>query len=249
MTITLPSRDRRATHPRRPRPAETALGVSVAAHLALAALLVVDFASRPAPTMDLRAAPPIMLTLEPPATPPRPAPSEEALGKTSPTEPARATPAIALKVELRPAIQTLATALPLPSPTDRAATPPGATSSETPATTRAAAPPPPSAPPGARPSGAAQSTWAGRVMARLDSVKRYPASARVRRAEGVAHIRFTMDRRGRVGSVSLEQSSGHHDLDEAAISAVRRAQPLPRPPDDVAGDPVELVVQVEFDMS
>lgn len=83
-------------------------------------------------------------------------------------------------------------------------------------------------------------------MARLESVKRYPRGARARRVEGVVYVRFSVDRAGRVTGVSLARSSGHPELDQEALAAVYRAQPLPRPPDEVPGNPIDLTVESEF---
>lgn len=115
-----------------------------------------------------------------------------------------------------------------------------------------AAPPAPqtTAPP-SRPSppaavAASARTWEGALLAHLERRKRYPVEARAQRREGVAHVRFTMDREGRVLSARLERSSGHVVLDHEAVALLHRAQPLPKPPPDVAGDPISLTVPVEF---
>jgi protein TonB len=50
-------------------------------------------------------------------------------------------------------------------------------------------------------------------------------------------------------SVRLERSSGVRSLDDEALSLPKRASPLPRPPEEVKGDSIELVVPVEFFMS
>ena len=42
----------------------------------------------------------------------------------------------------------------------------------------------------------ASSDWRGRLLAHLESNKRYPAAALARRQQGVAHVRFVMDRQG-----------------------------------------------------
>lgn len=89
-------------------------------------------------------------------------------------------------------------------------------------------------------------TWEGLVLGALNKAKRYPRIARLQRQQGVSWIRFTMDREGRVLSVILERSSGLRSLDEEAVSLPKRASPLPKPPDDKPGDPIELVVPVEF---
>ncbi|WP_332619475.1 energy transducer TonB family protein [Brevundimonas sp.] len=89
-------------------------------------------------------------------------------------------------------------------------------------------------------------TWESRVLAHLEQRKRYPAEARARRRQGVAFVTFTMDRQGRVLAAALERTSGHASLDREALSLVRRAQPLPAPPADMAGDNITLTVPVEF---
>lgn len=89
-------------------------------------------------------------------------------------------------------------------------------------------------------------TWQGLVLGALNKVKRYPYAAQSRRQQGVPYIRFVMDRNGRVVSSRLERSSGFAMLDNEAVNLPRRAQPLPKPPADVTGDTIELVVPVEF---
>ena len=108
-----------------------------------------------------------------------------------------------------------------------------------------AAPAPAAPAPSAAPSRAVPS-WQGRVLGHLERHKRYPRSAQARRQEGVAQVRFTIDREGRVLSVQLDRSSGHSVLDEETVEMVRRASPLPAPPDEMAQDRIELVVPVQF---
>jgi periplasmic protein TonB len=89
-------------------------------------------------------------------------------------------------------------------------------------------------------------TWQGLLLSRLEQFKRYPAAAQYRHQQGVAYLRFTMDRKGNVLSARVEKSSGVASLDEETLALIHRAEPLPVPPPDVAGDPIELVVPVEF---
>ncbi len=94
----------------------------------------------------------------------------------------------------------------------------------------------------------ARPTWEGMVLGALNKVKRYPREAAFRRQQGVPYIRFVMNREGKILSVRLERSSGIRSLDDEAVSLPRRADPLPKPPEDVKGDTIELVVPVEFFM-
>ncbi|NDW07587.1 energy transducer TonB family protein [Jiella pacifica] len=75
--------------------------------------------------------------------------------------------------------------------------------------------------------------WQSRLMAHLERRKRYPAGARSRRQEGTAYVRFRIDDAGNVLSVSLARSSGFPILDDAVLSLVRRASPVPAPPPGV----------------
>lgn len=88
--------------------------------------------------------------------------------------------------------------------------------------------------------------WQSSLMMKLNEAKRYPSSARRSRHEGVAYLRFAMDREGNVLSASIERSSGYPLLDEETLSLIERAQPLPKPPEDTAGESLEFVVPVEF---
>lgn len=67
--------------------------------------------------------------------------------------------------------------------------------------------------------------------------------------EGTPTVTFAMDRKGRVLSVTLASRSGHPLLDQEAVALPSRAQPLPIPPDSVAGDPITLTVPVAFYIS
>lgn len=89
-------------------------------------------------------------------------------------------------------------------------------------------------------------TWQGALLAQLEKFKRYPSDAMADHQEGVPTVTFSMDRKGHVLSIRLTSSSGHPLLDQEAVALPKRAQPLPIPPDSVAGDPITLTVPVEF---
>jgi protein TonB len=69
------------------------------------------------------------------------------------------------------------------------------------------------------------------ILRRVEELKRYPASARVDRAEGKVVVKAVIDEDGNIGEVEVFQSSGHTSLDKAAIETLRQAAPfhLPRP--------------------
>lgn len=94
--------------------------------------------------------------------------------------------------------------------------------------------------------GQAVVTWQGLLLGHLEKYRRYPRLAERRREEGVAYVRFSVDRKGNASNIRIGRSSGHAELDEATLATVQRATPVPAPPPDVAGDPVEVMVPVEF---
>ncbi len=85
--------------------------------------------------------------------------------------------------------------------------------------------------------------WQSRLMAHLERHKRYPAAARQRRQEGTVLVRFAIDGGGNVQSVQLARSSGHTELDEAVLTLVRRASPMPAPPPEA---PRDITAPVRF---
>lgn len=89
-------------------------------------------------------------------------------------------------------------------------------------------------------------TWQGALLSHLEKHKRYPRSAQTRRQQGVCYVAFSIDRHGMVVARKLHKSSGYDSLDEETQNLLDRAQPLPPPPPEVAGDRIDLVVPVQF---
>lgn len=96
---------------------------------------------------------------------------------------------------------------------------------------------------GAAASAAAQASWRGALMAHLNRHKRFPPGA----SQGVAQVAFTIDRAGRVLSSRLVRGSGDSALDNEAVAMMRRASPVPAPPQGVGGGgSITLAVPVRF---
>ena len=95
-------------------------------------------------------------------------------------------------------------------------------------------------------SGADRKAFATTLFGHLNRYKRYPASARMRRQEGVVSLRFTMDRQGHVLSFEIAKSSGSDALDRETLELIKRAEPLPAIPAAFRRDTLDLVVPVEF---
>lgn len=84
------------------------------------------------------------------------------------------------------------------------------------------------------------------VSRRLAGYKEYPRLARLRGWQGVATLRIEVDRRGRLAGASLQTSSGHAVLDEAALAMVKKLSALPPPPAALRGRAFAVVVRVMF---
>ena len=231
--------------------ASRAWGLSLAVVMAVHAGLLIALIARPPlpplPLIDTPAA--VLIDLAPAPTqtaaPPKPAEPE----RVEPPPPAVQSEAVLPKPKPvprpRPPQQTsqpkpVEETKPVPAPADALRAAP-----VSPALPEgAAAPKPRSAP--ANPS--VVSAWQQTLTAHLERHKRYPTVAVSRRQEGTAHIRFTMNRSGKVLSAVLERGSGVERLDRESLDLLERAQPLPTPPADVVGERIELVVPIQFSL-
>lgn len=95
----------------------------------------------------------------------------------------------------------------------------------------------------------ATASWQSQLLGHLEHFRRYPRAAIRRRQQGTVQVQFSIDRKGNVLSVSLAHGSGHTPLDSEALATVRRASPLPPPPDDIPGDPVMITTPVDFSLN
>lgn len=86
--------------------------------------------------------------------------------------------------------------------------------------------------------------WQKELVAHLDRHKRYPAGRAQKSAEIL--VSFVLDRLGHVLSVSIAKGSGDPAFDEAALSMVRRSDPVPQPPPAVADEGLSFTLPVIF---
>jgi protein TonB len=84
------------------------------------------------------------------------------------------------------------------------------------------------------------------LQAWLARHKEYPRSAQKRGQEGTALLYFVIDRDGRVIEYRLQKSSGYRVLDREVSAMIERAQPLPKIPDDMPMQQLQLVLPVQF---
>jgi periplasmic protein TonB len=215
------------------------------------AAVMIDLAPLPAAPPE---APPLPPT-ETPAPPQPPPPTDSQPPDPAPPPPLPASPpppapdvAVPLppepppppKIEHRPAPRLQHPPHPDRTPPVRPAAAPTAAE---PAPTSAA---PLSAAPSSAPSSNAVPTWQGALLSRLERFKRYPSEAQRRHQEGTAYLHFSMDRSGNVLSARIERSSRYESLDRESLDLIHRAEPLPKPPPEVGGNPIELTVPVQF---
>jgi periplasmic protein TonB len=93
-----------------------------------------------------------------------------------------------------------------------------------------------------------QAAWQKLLFAHINRYKRYPAAASAHKMTGIVTVDFMLDRRGQVLSTRVTQSSGAAMLDEEALGLLRRAAPLPVPPQDVPAEGILLTVPIQFRM-
>lgn len=91
--------------------------------------------------------------------------------------------------------------------------------------------------------------WHGLLLGHLGRHRRYPRQAERRGEQGVSYVRFDVDHHGRVANPVIARGSGIAALDAEALATVRRASPVPPPPDTLPDEVENVVVPVEFFIS
>jgi len=77
----------------------------------------------------------------------------------------------------------------------------------------------------------------------------YPARAAERGEEGTCLLKITINRDGTVKGVELKESSGHRDLDDEAIAAVRKGAPYGRLPSAYKEDILNIFAFFQYNLS
>ena len=72
-----------------------------------------------------------------------------------------------------------------------------------------------------------------RLRDKIQSAWKYPQGASQKGIYGDLYIEFTIKKNGKLGAVQLVRTSGYKDLDDAAIKALRDAEPYWPLPDDI----------------
>jgi periplasmic protein TonB len=85
-----------------------------------------------------------------------------------------------------------------------------------------------------------------KVAAHVDRFRRDSLASALRYGEGKVVVMVRVARDGRVLEVEVRQSSGRAPIDEAEVNALWRASPLPPPPPEFVGDPVTLIMPINY---
>ena len=88
--------------------------------------------------------------------------------------------------------------------------------------------------------------WGRKISAYFELHKRYPDN---RSKATTVKVSIVLNRRGNVVSVDVVESSGDAAFDEAAISMIRRSDPVPPPPAGLTDDQFKFSLDVSFKKS
>ncbi len=86
------------------------------------------------------------------------------------------------------------------------------------------------------------------VRMKIESRKEYPPRAREKQLEGRVQVRFLITRDGQVSSIEIAKGSPHEILNRAALAAVRKAAPFPRPPKSLFEGRLEAEITIMFEL-
>jgi TonB family protein len=85
--------------------------------------------------------------------------------------------------------------------------------------------------------------WGRRISAYFELHKRYPDK---KNKAATVKVSLVLNRRGNVVSVDVAESSGDTAYDEAAVSMIRRSDPVPTPPAGLTDDQFRFSLDVNF---
>lgn len=112
------------------------------------------------------------------------------------------------------------------------------------------APPPPPEPPKPGPTqqdiDAARRLYGSQLAREFAKHKQYPGVARTRGWQGTTRVQLEIDTVGKVIATSISESSGYDVLDRQALEMVKKASPLPLPPEVLRERAFTILVPVVF---
>jgi protein TonB len=95
-------------------------------------------------------------------------------------------------------------------------------------------------------SGRQRNDYLSRVFRHLERYRVYPRTALENNQGGRVVTRVTISRDGRLIDARIDTSSGWPTIDSAELDAIRKAAPFPAVPNDMPGDPVILILRMNY---
>jgi periplasmic protein TonB len=89
-----------------------------------------------------------------------------------------------------------------------------------------------------------RAAWQKELIAHFNQHKRYPLNGSLDSAEIL--VNFVLDKDGRVLSSAIVRGSGDASFDEAALTMIRRSDPVPKPPPPVVQQGLSFTLPVIF---
>lgn len=90
--------------------------------------------------------------------------------------------------------------------------------------------------------------FAGLIRERIAAAKAYPTASRQAGHEGKVLVAFVLSKDGQVLDVSVQRTSNHERLDEAAVEAVKKAAPFPPIPEKIKRDSMSFKLPISFNL-
>ncbi|BBO83709.1 hypothetical protein DSCO28_42750 [Desulfosarcina ovata subsp. sediminis] len=87
------------------------------------------------------------------------------------------------------------------------------------------------------------------VRLKIESRKRYPEAAKTRSIEGRVAIHFILATDGSVRDITVTKGARSSALNMAAVNAVQRAAPFPRPPANLFKNDLSLELTIVFELT
>ncbi len=181
------------------------------------------------------------------ATPPPERPSEAETEATWQTDASSWKPQVTLEPQAEmPPRRTQVRPAARPPTAPRVAQTPGKRLEDYPPQTSSLGPPSSGSMDGAMADGGARNDYLSRVYRHIEPYRSYPAAARAGGQHGRVVTRVTINRDGGLVDLRIDNSSGWPLIDNAEMAAIRRAMPLPPVPAGMRGDPVVLVLPMNY---
>ena len=99
---------------------------------------------------------------------------------------------------------------------------------------------------GGKPGGAR--TYFSELKAALNRHKTYPPELKKRKTQGTVMVAFAIDTAGDLLRAQVTKSSGHPELDAAALAMLHSASPLPPLPPELKRSELSVELPVEYSL-